>query len=451
MKPAVTIENLCKCYHLGSHLNGGYRTLRESLTETAAAPWNRLRARLRRPAPGGNGLHSSSAEGSDTLWALRDVCFDVQPGEVVGIIGRNGAGKSTLLKIISQITEPTSGRVTFRGRVGSLLEVGTGFHLELSGRENIYLSGAILGMSRAEIRRKFDEIVAFAEVERFLDTPVKRYSSGMFVRLAFAVASHLEPEILIVDEVLAVGDTAFQKKCLGKMSEVSGSGRTILFVSHNMATVLHLCEKVAVLERGRLSFVGDCRTGIAQYTDSCNSLAGSEIDLAQHPRRRPGSKLLLSRLRLLDGCGRATDQLLCGEPVAVEVELLTNHGIAQPQIAVGFDDTLGTRLFTAATYLTDAPPKTDRSARRFLCRLERLPLTPGRYCLTVNAGPLHAAWADMIDQALWFDVLAADFYGNGRLPNPEWGRFLLPSQWSTVEPETAVPEQPAASHGGARP
>ena len=423
MKPAITVENLSKRYRLGAG-TGGYQTLRETVAGAAAAPWNRLRGLFGRRRPAG------SPRAPETLWALRDVGFEVQPGEVVGILGRNGAGKSTLLKVLSRITEPSAGRVTLRGRVGSLLEVGTGFHHELTGRENIYLNGAILGMTRRQIARRFDEIVAFAEVERFLDTPVKRYSSGMYVRLAFAVASHLDPEILVVDEVLAVGDTAFQKKCLGKMNDVGRSGRTVLCVSHNMATILHLCDRAVVLDRGRLVYSGDCRPGVALYTQAGNSRTGGAVDLAGHPHRRPGCRPLLARVRLLNGSGQPADQFLCGEPLAVEVSLDPAAPLAQPQVAVGVEDTLGVRLFTAATYLCDSPP--DESARRFLCRLAELPLAPGRYCLTLNAGPLHAAWTDVVDQAVWFDVAAADFYGNGRLPNPDWGRFLVRSDGKEV-------------------
>jgi lipopolysaccharide transport system ATP-binding protein len=428
MQPAISVENLSKIYHLGGQLNGGYRTLRESVTAAAARPLNRLGGFLRRRGSPKQGPAASAAEPVDTLWALKDVSFTVGQGEVIGVIGRNGAGKSTLLKILSRITEPTSGRVTFRGRVGSLLEVGTGFHHELTGRDNIYLCGTILGMKRSEIARKFDDIVAFAEVERFLDTPVKRYSSGMYVRLAFAVASHLDPEILVVDEVLAVGDAAFQKKCLGKMGEVSRAGRTVLFVSHNMPTILHLCEKVILLERGRLAFAGRCREGVARYTGNNTSQAGSDVDLSGHPNRRPGCKPLLTRVRLLDGAGRPASEFLCGGPLAVEIWLDPAHHLSRPQIAVGVDDSLGTRLVTAATYLCDAPPA-GWPAHRYLCRIDGLPLTPGRYCLTLNAGPPHAAWTDMVDQAAWFDVAPADYYSNGRMPNPDWGRFLLRSRW----------------------
>ena len=225
------------------------------------------------------------------------------------------------MKVLSRITEPHSGRVTLRGRVGSLLEVGVGFHQELTGRENIYLNGAIFGMSRREITRKFDEIVAFSEVEPFLDMPVKRYSSGMYVRLAFAVASHMEPEILLVDEVLAVGDAAFQKKCLGKMDEVSRSGRTVLFVSHNMATIINLCTKALVLERGRLIFDGPCEEGVGLYVKGCNASSASEVGLLDHPNRRVGSTPILGRVRLLDADCSLADQFPCGDPILIELEL----------------------------------------------------------------------------------------------------------------------------------
>jgi lipopolysaccharide transport system ATP-binding protein len=261
----ISVENLGKCYRINHQQSGPKEGLRHVLNHWATAPFRALRAagRNSEKIP----RHPSANE---DFWALRDVSFEIKQGEVVGIIGRNGAGKSTLLKILSRITEPTKGRVRIKGRVASLLEVGTGFHPELTGRENIYLNGAILGMSRAEIKKKFDEIVAFAEVEKFLDTPVKRYSSGMYVRLAFAVAAHLEPEILIVDEVLAVGDAEFQKKCLGKMQEVSKGGRTVLFVSHNMAAVQSLCDKAFYLQRGRVKAIGAVDPLVNQYLTDAN-------------------------------------------------------------------------------------------------------------------------------------------------------------------------------------
>lgn len=428
MKPAIKVEHLSKLYRLGTG-QGGYQTLRERITEAASTPWRLLRAKALQAKHAANG----ECPKDDKLWALKDVSVTIERGDVVGVIGRNGAGKSTFLKILSRITEPTSGRAELRGRVGSLLEVGTGFHTELTGRENIYLSGAICGMSRREIAAKFDAITAFAEVDRFLDTPVKRYSSGMFVRLAFAVASHMESEILLVDEVLAVGDTAFQKKCLGKMDEVSRSGRTVLFVSHNMATILNLCEKTLLFERGRVNFFGDSEEAIRRYRNQCSTPAGAEIDLEDHPNRRNGSTAILGRIRMLDPAGQPTAQYCCGEAMTVEVALTPNCPVGEPDIAIGFEDTFGRRLFTAATYLSDSPkPVLHRSARA-VCRIPELPLAPGEYYLTLNAGPSHARWTDVIDQAASIEVTAADYYGNGRLPNPDWGRVLMRSQWETTE------------------
>ncbi len=255
---AIRVEKLSKLYQIGAR-RAVQRSFRETITEAAASPFRRLFSRngCPTPQPTTGTIHRNG--NASTIWALRDVSFEVQPGEVVGIIGRNGAGKSTLLKILSRITEPTEGYADMNGRVGSLLEVGTGFHSELTGRENIYLNGAILGMRRAEISRKFDEIVAFAEVEKFIDTPVKHYSSGMYMRLAFGVAAHLEPEILLVDEVLAVGDADFQKKCLGKMGDVAKKGRTVLFVSHNMGAILSLCQKCFLIDQGRVKASGNTR------------------------------------------------------------------------------------------------------------------------------------------------------------------------------------------------
>ncbi len=273
---AISVENLGKRYVISHKASGGrapYRRLSEELVDAATAPFRHLASRFKSqlftfsssPQRSGSDPHVSSFSSLEDFWALKDVSFEVRRGEVLGIIGRNGAGKSTLLKILSRITEPTTGRIEINGRVASLLEVGTGFHPELTGRENVFLNGAILGMSRSEIRRNFDEIIAFAEVEKFLDTPVKRYSSGMYVRLAFAVAAHLEPEILIVDEVLAVGDAEFQKKCLGKMKKVAGEGRTVLFVSHTMGAISSLCSRCILMERGEAIASGTPADVISTY------------------------------------------------------------------------------------------------------------------------------------------------------------------------------------------
>ena len=287
---AIRAERLGKRYRIGARER--YRTLRDSLTDTLTAPF---RGRNREAAE----------ETENTFWALKDVSFEVKHGEVIGIIGRNGAGKSTLLKILSRITEPTEGQARMRGRIASLLEVGTGFHPELTGRDNIFLNGAILGMKKAEIRRKFDEIVAFAEIDRFIDTPVKHYSSGMYVRLAFAVAAHLEPEILVVDEVLAVGDADFQKKCLGKLGESTRAGRTVLFVSHNMAAITSLCNRAAWLAKGELVCDGDSRNVIARYLAASSR---SALDQTWNDDESPGSAFgYLKRARLRAAYGDEID------------------------------------------------------------------------------------------------------------------------------------------------
>jgi len=298
---AIQAEGLSKRYRIGK------APRRRSLRERLSSPFGYLIGSLQPPSE------------EETLWALRDVSFEVKPGEVVGIIGRNGAGKSTLLRILSRITDPTRGRAVVHGRVGSLLEVGTGFHPELTGRENIYLNGAILGMRRSEIDRKFDEIVAFAETARFLDTPVKRYSSGMYVRLAFAVAAHLEPEILVVDEVLAVGDLAFQKKCLGKMGDVAKAGRTVLFVSHNMVAIQNLCERVIWLHNGELKEQGPAAEVISRYLSTAYIARTEQVwpDMAAAPGN---DRVRLHRVRIRPETGTPSDLITMETPLRVEVE-----------------------------------------------------------------------------------------------------------------------------------
>jgi len=302
MKPIIKVENLSKQYRIGVR-QASYSTLRDSITEKLRAPFDWLRR---------NGNHEGGA-----IWALRDVSFEVAPGEIVGVIGRNGAGKSTLLKILSRITEPTIGQVDIYGRVGSLLEVGTGFHPELSGRENVYLNGAILGMKRSEIDRKFDEIVAFAEIEKFIDTTVKHYSSGMYMRLAFAVAAHLEPEILLVDEVLAVGDANFQKKCLGKMREVGMEGRTVLFISHNMTALQSLCDRALWLDSGRLKDDGWKNGVVSKYLQTTASAVTEQV--WNDPDTAPGNECVRMHLaRLCLDCEAETDVITVQIPLRME-------------------------------------------------------------------------------------------------------------------------------------
>ena len=310
MQPMIEVKGISKSYRLGARQN--YATLREELVKALKAPFRALRRRSR-----------STPE---TLWALQDISFEVGPGEVLGVIGRNGAGKSTLLKILSRITEPTAGIAKVYGRMGSLLEVGTGFHGELTGRENIYLNGTILGMKKREIDRRFDEIVAFSEVERFLDTPVKHYSSGMYTRLAFSVAAHLEPEILVVDEVLAVGDAAFQRKCLGKMSDVARQGRTILFVSHNMSAIQQLTHSCLVLETGRLIYHGPTETAIGKYLCSSRELASAVYDVRNTPRRFPEFKRQVEFLTV-EVAGPAVKLVAADEPIRLNALVRGNENV----------------------------------------------------------------------------------------------------------------------------
>ncbi len=335
---AIRVENLSKQYYIG-RLQKKYETLRDTLTDALVAPFRRAGKLLRGQATG-------AAELDEAIWALKDVSFEVKRGEVVGIIGRNGAGKSTLLKILSRITEPTSGFADIYGRVGSLLEVGTGFHQELTGRENIYLNGAILGMKRVEIDRKLDEIVAFSEVEKFIDTPVKHYSSGMQMRLAFAVAAHLEPEILLVDEVLAVGDARFQRKCLGKMEEVGKAGRTVLFVSHSMPAITRLCERVILLDEGRIVADGPAHQAVSVYMSS--GLGTTAAREWPDPDKAPGGEI--ARLRVVRVCqedGKVADAVDIRQPVTVEMgyEVLREGYVLLPHFH--FFNEAGIHVFAA--------------------------------------------------------------------------------------------------------
>jgi len=333
---ALRICGLGKQYTIGARQER-YDTLRDRIAAAAARPFRRL-------APGG-------LDASATLWALRDVTHDIRRGEVVGIVGGNGAGKSTLLKILSRITTPTEGEVEIHGRVGSLLEVGTGFHADLTGRENIYLNGAILGMRKAEIERKFDDIVRFAEIEDFIDTPVKRYSTGMYVRLGFAVAAHLEPEILIVDEVLAVGDIHFQRKCLGKLDDVARSGRTVLFVSHNMAAILRLCTSAMLLQHGRLVRVGDVRSTVAAY------LGGQGRGGFMASARTGDAQILAADLE--DAIGAPFEHPSCGDPIMCRIRYTLPHRSPGVRVGIGVLSCDGTPIFTTNTADAGVPCPSD--------------------------------------------------------------------------------------------
>jgi lipopolysaccharide transport system ATP-binding protein len=354
MKPAIRVENLSKQYRIGTGKWDSTRNLTEVFVDGTKGVWRALTGRGR----GGDGV--------DTLWALKDVSFEVQPGEVVGIIGRNGAGKSTLLKILSRIVEPTSGRAVVRGRMGSLLEVGTGFHPELTGRENIYLNGSVLGMSRKEIDQKFDEIVAFSEIERFLDTPVKRFSSGMYVRLAFAVAAHLNPEILFIDEVLAVGDANFQQRCLGKIEQVSRTGRTVLFISHNMAAVQRLCRRAILLSNGRLQEDGDC-SSVAHRYFAKSTTCGSERRWVEDDKAGGDGSARLRSVRVLDRWGEVATTHNISDPVYIEVEYDALEPGRKVTAIVHVLNEQGVCLFASNDFSNPTWWKTPRRAGRVRC------------------------------------------------------------------------------------
>jgi lipopolysaccharide transport system ATP-binding protein len=369
----ISVENLSKSYRLGQ-IGGA------TLTEDLNRWWARLR---KQPDPYLKiGQHDHGNRRGEYIWALKDVNFTVQQGEVLGIIGRNGAGKSTLLKILSRVTAPTSGQVKVKGRIASLLEVGTGFHPDLTGRENIYLNGAILGMSKREVARKFDEIVDFAEIEQFIDTPVKRYSSGMYVRLAFAVAAHLEPEILVVDEVLAVGDAAFQKKCLGKMGDVAKEGRTVLFVSHNMAAIRNLCKYGLLLSSGQLAGCGDISDIATQYLASNDQLRKNVEFLDSLPRQGElGKKIRIKRVVFNDG------EVVChGDALSICVDFEVYQPIFDVAIGIGFSSVEGIRIMSIDSDLSN--PQRDLtvcSTGRLLIKVNELFLQPGIYMVDIGA------------------------------------------------------------------
>ncbi len=350
-RPVIEVSGVGKRYTI-NHDRGQYVALRDVLTGIARRPFAFLKTKAKQAA----GL-----ETKEEFWALRDINFTVERGEVIGVIGRNGSGKSTLLKILSQITPPTKGEIKIRGRVGSLLEVGTGFHPELTGRENIFLNGAILGMKRAEIARKFDEIVEFAGITQFLDTPVKKYSSGMYVRLAFSVAAHMEPDILIVDEVLAVGDAEFQKKCLGKMDEITKKdGRTIIFVSHNMITVEQLCKKVIILKNGQIDFIGNAKEGVSKYLTPANG--GSNQVTWTHPAQAPGNDVVRLRKAFSHNAeGKIQDVFSVKEPVGITIEyeaLQEGQPFAQ---GINLNKEDGTIIFYAHDVASEQPSQLKRA------------------------------------------------------------------------------------------
>jgi lipopolysaccharide transport system ATP-binding protein len=421
---AIRASGLSKAYTLGQ-LPGGYGMLRDALT-------HRIKTLARR-------------EQEEVFWALQDIGLEVKRGETFGIIGHNGAGKSTLLKILARITPPTQGEADLNGRVGALLEVGTGFHPELTGRENVFLNGAILNMKRTEIERKFDEIVEFADIGRFIDTPVKRYSSGMQLRLAFSVAAHLEPEILIIDEVLSVGDLAFQQRCIGRMEEVSREGRTVLFVSHNLTAVSNLCSRAMLLVNGRAATVGKSHEVIADYAKHVGTRAGTP--LIDREDRRGTGELRFTEISFRSG-GNPTDSPITGEDLDIELRYRTEE--RRPLRNVSFGVLVLTHLNELMLHLSSPVVGTlldeipgEGFAR---CTVPRCPLPAGQYRMHI--------WAEIGDQPVdWVEfaceltVIQGDFFGSGRVPPPTHRTVLVDHDWTVVEegPGTSVPESADAA------
>ena len=414
----IKAENLGKKYIIGHQAErGGYTALRDVLMQNARTLWNKTKDLA-------SGKPIIQGDTLEEVWALKDVSFEIKRGDAVGIIGRNGAGKSTLLKILSRITEPSTGLVTIKGRVASLLEVGTGFHPELSGRENIYLNGTILGMTRVEIKRKFDEIVAFAEVEKYLDTPVKRYSSGMYVRLAFAVAAHLEPEILVVDEVLAVGDAQFQKKCLGKMSEVGKEGRTVLFVSHNLGAIKQLCNQGILLNAGRLLFNGVSDNAIEEYIK--NSTAKNQDTI----KRAGNGKIIFEDTYISDENGNKKFEYFVGDSIVLYFTLHFKSKIRNTIVGIDIKNILNENFAHIINMddnfvidEIDADKKINLSVK-----LQNINFTPSKYYISLWVGENMQEPCDYLENCLILDLLQGEYIGRSN-PYPSHVKVYLKSSW----------------------
>ena len=428
--PAIQVEAISKRYRIGAFEEEKHDTFGGAAMAWLKSPFVNFR-NLQRLSK------FSDSDETDVIWALRDVSFDIPEGEAVGIIGRNGAGKSTLLKILARITPPSSGRALLNGRVASLLEVVTGFHPDLTGRENLYLNGAVLGMTNSEIDRKYDEILDFSGIEKFIDTPVKRYSSGMRVRLAFAVAAHLEPEILLVDEVLAVGDAQFQRKCLGKMGDIAGAGRTVILVSHNMASIEALCRRAVVLEGGYLAYDGDAKEAVNHYLSNQVLSLASGVDLLNHPDRIGAETApIFQSIRLLNKDGVETSAFEMGETVVFEIVLDTGeNSLDSPLVSMGIERR-GAPLCTLSTRYMVAEHFTLSGRMVVRCTWNPGWLVPGDYALvnlTLKAG-LKGERLDHVGDVLAFEIVARDVYGTGKIARP--GSILVPDgkwQFLTVD------------------
>lgn len=432
---AIQARSLGKAYRLGLRQRRA-ETLAEAVAALALAPVRNFR-RLRRLD-----TFATDRDGEDVLWALKDVSFDIRQGESVGFVGRNGAGKSTLLKVLSRIVEPSEGRATLRGRISSLLEVGTGFHPDLTGRENVYMNGTILGMRKREIDRKFEEIVAFSGVERFLDTPIKRYSSGMKVRLAFSVAAHLEPELLIVDEVLAVGDAEFQRKCLGKMQDVAGAGRTVLFVSHNTSAVQTLCARAIALRDGRIVDDGEASEVVRGYLSSMQEPGQTGFG-SGNPYRRTTGDAVLTGGRVLNAAGEPSLGLVAGEAATLEFDYLNPAGRKTLEPAITVRNMAGQPILFLKPHLVSRILQA-REAGSFRVTVPVLPLPLGDYRVEVTLSA-DKARSDHIPNALFFSVQTSCFYPSGRAHTDRLSSVLTAQEWddgpltAAAEGETDVP------------
>lgn len=412
-QPMIEVKSLSKRYRLGAFRGGQFLTFRDRLAGMF---------RKRRP---------ESGDRKDEFWALKEVSFDLERGEAMGIIGANGAGKSTLLKLLSRITEPTNGEIVLRGRVASLLEVGTGFHPELTGRENVFLNGAILGMQRREIQRKFDDIVAFSDVERFLDTPVKHYSSGMYLRLAFAVAAYVEPEILLVDEVLAVGDAEFQRKCLAKMHDASRSGRTVLFVSHNMAAIENLCERAIWIDQGRVREDGLARDVIHHYLSGTSAGARGDGDLSRAERRVGTGEVRFTRFEYLQANGSPAPVIRSGDALRLRLHFRVEKAVKEPHFGFELHTGLGTLVTSPSTWTSGVTiSRLEPGEHHVDFVVDCLNLMPDRYYLTPWTASIGHGDRDKIDQGIVLDVEVSDYFGSGHGIDSRLGVMFFPCSWS---------------------
>jgi lipopolysaccharide transport system ATP-binding protein len=418
----IRVGNLSKQYRIGA-ARPRYDTFRDVLAEAYVRSVRKVAGVFTK------GERPEEAVEANTIWALKDVSLEITRGEAIGFVGANGAGKSTFLKILSRITEPTAGFAEIHGRVGSLLEVGTGFHGELTGRENVYLNGAILGMRKSEIERKFEEIVEFAEVAKFIDTPVKRYSSGMYVRLAFAVAAHLQADILIIDEVFAVGDSAFQRKCLGKMGDMVGTGRTVLFVSHNMAAIQSLCSKCFLLRHGRVVAEGPPRSIVESYlADGVTAVAAP---IRERKDRKGSGAIRFVESLILNADGKPIEMALSGQDIAIALTYCSKdeRPISRLDVHITFYTLRGQFMFTCSseahgTSFDGLPPR-----GQVICQIPDLPIAPGRYMFNLYS-TIKGETADWVEHAGYLEVGAGDFFGTGQLVSREGG-FLVRHDWAT--------------------